>query len=93
MNATVSRWIRRTSPALAGVALVLMLHGDFVLSVVFAILFFFAYVGSDWRFLIGHRPAPKAPVRDSGPGEGVRGNREVPPAPPPGADDEEHRDA
>ena len=32
--------------------------------------------------LIGDRiplPAPKAPVRDSGPGEGVRGNREVPP--------------
>ena len=25
-------------------------------------------------------PAPKAPVRDSGPVEGVRGNREVPPA-------------
>jgi D-aminopeptidase len=31
--------------------------------------------------LIGDRiPAPQAPVRDSGPGEGVRGNREVPPA-------------
>ena len=30
--------------------------------------------------IIGERnPAPEAPVRDSGPGEGVRGNREVPP--------------
>ena len=93
MNAHVSQWIRRTSPVLAGVALVLMLHGDYLLSVLFAILFFFAYVGSDWRFLIGRRPAPETPVRDSGPGEGVPGNPEVPPAPPPGDDDEEHRDA
>jgi hypothetical protein len=59
MNPAAGRWIRRTSPALAGVALVLMLHGDFLLSVVFAILFFFAYVGSDWRFLIGQRPRPE----------------------------------
>jgi hypothetical protein len=55
----VSRWIRRTSPALAGVALVLMLHGDYVLSVLFALVFFFAYVGSDWRYLIGQRPTPE----------------------------------
>src|SRR5947199_7687348 len=27
-----------------------------------------------------HEQSPEAPVRDSGPGEGVRGNREVPPA-------------
>ena len=59
MSPTVSRWIRRTSPALAGVALVLMVHGDFVLAVLFALLFFFAYVGSDWRYLIGHRPTPE----------------------------------
>lgn len=56
-GALVQRWIRRTSPFLAGVALILMIHGDYVLSVVFAILFFFAYVGSDWRFLTGKHPA------------------------------------
>jgi hypothetical protein len=70
MSPQVSRWIRRTSPALAGVALVLMLHGDFVLSVLFAVLFFFAYVGSDWRFLIGHRPTPEhVPADDTRPEE------------------------
>ena len=31
--------------------------------------------------------AAKPPVRDSGPGEGVRGNREVPPTAAPGLDD------
>lgn len=56
-------WIRRLSPALAGVALVLMIHGDFVLSVVFALLFFAAYVGSDWRVFVGRPPAPPAPAR------------------------------
>ena len=38
-----------------------------------------------WLFdrsaLTGVSPSKKAPVRDSGPGEGVRGNREVPPWP------------
>jgi hypothetical protein len=50
-------WIRRISPFFAGVALILMLHGDYVLSVAFAVLFFVAYVGSDWRFLFGRHPA------------------------------------
>ena len=51
------QWIRRLSPFLAGVALILMLHGDYVLSVLFAILFFVAYVGNDWKFLFGRDPA------------------------------------
>ena len=50
-------WIRRTSPFLAGVALILMVHGDYILSVAFAVLFFVAYVGSDWKFLFGRDPA------------------------------------
>ncbi|HYX75710.1 MAG TPA: FAD-dependent oxidoreductase [Gaiellaceae bacterium] len=47
-----------------------------------------ALLGSDahWIFdrsaLTGVAPSGKAPVRDSGPVEGVRGNREVPPWPP-----------
>ncbi len=46
-----------------------------------------ALLGSDahWVFdrsaLLGVSPSKKAPVRASGPGEGVRGNREVPPWP------------
>lgn len=53
-------WIRRLSPVLAGVALVLMIHGDFVLSVLFALLFFVAYVGSDWRVFGGRPPAAES---------------------------------
>ena len=40
-------WIRRMSPFLAGVALILMVHGDYLLSIVFVVLFFIAYVGDD----------------------------------------------
>ena len=50
-------WIRRTSPFLAGVALILMVHGDYLLSILFAVLFFVAYVGDDWKFLFGRHPA------------------------------------
>jgi hypothetical protein len=50
-------WIRRTSPFLAGVALILMVHGDYLLSILFAVLFFIAYVGDDWKFLFGHDAA------------------------------------
>ena len=57
-------WIRRISPFFAGVALILMIHGDFVLSVLFAVLFFVAYVGSDWRFLVGRHPATERARED-----------------------------
>ena len=50
-------WIRRTSPFLAGVALILMVHGDYLLSILFAVLFFVAYVGDDWKYLFGRDPA------------------------------------
>ena len=53
----MNTWVRRWSPFLAGVSLILLLHGDHVLAVLFAALFFIAYVGSDWRFLTGRHPA------------------------------------
>jgi hypothetical protein len=57
-------WVRRLSPALFGVALVLMLHGDMVLALLCAVLFFVVYVGASWNTPPARRRRRRRPAAD-----------------------------